>query len=206
MPHYFTNDDSQNRNVQNLKHIKYNFRGHNFKFTTHGGVFSKDHVDYATDILLNSIPVNSIPAATTDNTLLDMGCGYGCIGIVLAKTYGLKLTQADINKAALELTKHNCKINEINSIIIESDCFDNINEKFNLITINPPIHAGKTVTYKMYESAAYHLKPDGKLYVVTLKKHGAESTLTKLQEIFGVSNCTVIYKKKGFYVFECFMR
>jgi len=183
MNQYFNNNESLNRE---LKYISYTFKGEKFRFATHNGVFSKDHVDYATDILLNTIPPLS-------GSVLDLGCGYGVIGIVLAKTYGLELTSADVNPAAVELTRLNGADN-----VIESDCFDNITDKFDTIVINPPIHAGKATTYKMYEESHSHLTAGGKLYVVTLKKHGAESTITKLKEVFG--NCEVIYKKKGHYV------
>jgi len=191
MSHYFIEDNSLKPDI---KKISYHFAGHQFVFTTDSGLFSKDHVDHATDILLNTIPPLS-------GTLLDMGCGYGCIGIVLAKTYPLKLTQADINQAAIDLTKLNCKENGIISNIIKSNCFENIHDTFDTITINPPIHAGKAITFKMYEDSFTHLNPSGKLYIVTLKKHGADSTQTKLLNIFG--NCETLYKKKGYFVFCC---
>lgn len=191
MSHYFIEDSSLEHDI---KKIDYIYAGHRFIFTTDAGVFSKDRVDYATDILLRTIPALS-------GTLLDMGCGYGCIGIVLAKTYALKLTQADINPSALRLTEKNCGENGVASVVLQSDCFENISGSFDTIVINPPIHAGKAVTYKMYEDSFHHLEDGGKLYIVTLKKHGAESTRVKLESVFG--NCETLYKKKGYYVFCC---
>lgn len=191
MSHYFIEDKNLK---EDRKKIEYNFKDNKFVFTTDAGVFSKDHIDPATDILLNTIPPLS-------GTLLDMGCGYGCIGIVLAKTYSLQLTQADINQLALDLTKKNCIDNGLNSNILKSNCFDNISSSFDTIVINPPIHAGKAITYKMYEDSYSHLNNGGKLYIVTLKKHGAETTKAKLNSIFG--NCETLYKKKGHYVFCC---
>jgi len=82
--------------------------------------------------------------------------------------------------------------------VLVSDCFDGLKAdecRYDTIVLNPPIHAGKEVTYKMYDSAYEFGK---KLYVVTFKKHGAESTIAKLQSVFG--NCEVLYKKKGVYV------
>jgi 16S rRNA (guanine1207-N2)-methyltransferase len=185
MNQYFNNNNSLDKS---LKYINYEFKGEKFRFATHDGVFSKDHVDHATDILLSTIPMRT-------GTLLDLGCGYGVIGIVLSKIYELELTSADVNPAAVELTRLNGAVN-----VIESDCFENITGKFDTIVINPPIHAGKSVTYKMYEESLLHLNKDGKLYIVTFKKHGAESTISKIKEVFG--NCDVIYKKKGIYVIE----
>jgi len=196
MSHYFINDKSLKPDV---KYIDYEFKGGRFSFVTDSGVFSKNQVDYATDILLNTIAQSAQPCENC--TLLDMGCGYGCAGIVLAKTYSVRLTQCDVNPAAAELTRLNCKRNAVESVVIESDCFDNVTGKYDMIVINPPIHAGKSVTYKMYEKSPEYLNDGGRLCIVTLKKHGAESTFVKLNQVFG--NCEILYKRKGFYVFEC---
>ncbi|HNX15426.1 MAG TPA: methyltransferase [Oscillospiraceae bacterium] len=191
MSHYFIED-------KNLKHklatVEYYFKECKFMFTTDAGMFSKDDVDSATEILLNAIPPLS-------GSLLDLGCGYGVIGIVLAKACGLKLTQADVNGAAVELTVKNAKANGVVTQAVKSDCFENISGTFDTITLNPPIHAGKAVTYRMYEESIAHLNPGGKFYIVTLKKHGAESTEVKLKSVYG--NCETIYKKKGVFVFCC---
>jgi len=191
MSHYFVEDKTLEHDI---KKIEYDYRNIRFVFTTDAGIFSKDRIDYATDILLRTIPPLS-------GSLLDLGCGYGCIGIVLGKTYSLRLTQADINQLAVDLTQKNCAQNRVSSVVIKSNCFEHISDCFDTIIINPPIHAGKAVTYKMYEESFLHLNAGGKLYIVTLKKHGAESTCTKLKDIFG--NCETLYKKKGYYVFCC---
>jgi len=191
MEHYF----KENEKIKHeIKTIEYYFFNRVYKFTTDAGIFSHEHIDPATDILLRTIP-------SLSGSLLDMGCGYGCIGIVLEGAYNLTLTQADINLAAVNLTKQNCKDNDIESNVIISDGFENIFDSFDTIVINPPIHAGKNVTYSMYECSFEHLNDGGSLYIVTLKKHGAESTEKKLLEIFG--NCETIYKKKGYFVFKC---
>lgn len=191
MSHYFIEDKTLKHDI---KKIKYTYGDIGFEFTTDSGLFSKDHVDPATDILLNSISGPS-------GSLLDMGCGYGCIGIVLGKAYSLQVTQADINQLAVDFTKRNCIANDVNSFVIKSNCFESISGSFDTIVINPPIHAGKVITYKMYEDSLLHLNNGGKLYIVTLKKHGAESTRVKLNDTFG--NCETLYKKKGYYVFCC---
>jgi len=195
MNQYFNDNQSLNKDFYK-KAVEYDFNGFKFMFKTHAGVFSKDHVDFATDILLNAIPPLS-------GSLLDLGCGYGVIGIVLSKVYGLSLTAADVNPAAVELTRLNCELNGVKADIIESDCFDKLStvKCQSSIVLNPPIHAGKAVTYKMYEQSADYLSPGGCLYIVTLKKHGAESTFAKLQEVYA-GNARVIYKKKGIWVVE----
>lgn len=191
MSHYFIEDRSIKHDI---RRISYRFAGREFVFTTDSGLFSKDHIDPATDILLRSLPPLS-------GSLLDMGCGYGCVGIVLASTYPLALTQSDVNPAALALTRLNCDSNGVASEVVLSDCFENLPGAYDTVIINPPIHAGKAVTYRMYEDSYSHLAAGGKLYIVTLRQHGAESTRDKLCAVYG--HCETIYKKKGVFVFCC---
>ena len=194
MNHYFKSNE-------NLKHKEsereYIFKSVKFNFITDVGVFAKNGVDFATNILLENLPELS-------GQTLDIGCGYGCIGVVLARIYGenITVTMSDVNERALELAKKNAKINGVTTSIIKSDGFENLHENFDNIIINPPIHAGKAVIYKIYEEAKNHLNPGGRFFIVIQKKHGALSHKVKLEEIFGERNCSVLYSKKGFCVFE----
>ena len=189
--HYFIEDESL---ASDPKTFTYYFKSKPYTFTTDTGVFSAGGMDGNTDLLLQNLPALS-------GSLLDMGCGCGCIGIVLAKEYGLELTQVDINPKAVRLTIENCKQNGVVSNAFVSDCFEHVTGKFDTVVINPPIHAGKEVVYNMYMGSHAHLNEGGKLYVVILKKHGAESSIVKLTELFG--ECEILYKKKGCYVLCC---
>ena len=189
--HYFSKEELTQSNPTAFS---YTFGLNKFTFTTDAGVFCVGRVDRATDILLQNIP-------PLQGSLLDMGCGYGCIGIVLAKEYGLQLTQADINPRAVRLTIENAAQNSVVSSVVKSDCFRQIQGHFNTVIINPPIHAGKNVIFDMYQGSYDHLKPDGVLYIVILKKHGAQSSIEALKKIFG--NCQIIYKKKGCCILYC---
>jgi len=193
MNHYFKSNVG-------LKHketeTEYVYKFAKFNFITDVGVFSKSGVDYATNILLENLPDMS-------GKILDLGCGYGCIGVVLAKIYGnnIEVTMSDVNERALDLAGKNAKKNNVSAKIIKSDGFENIRENFDNIILNPPIHAGKAVIYKIYEEVYEHLNPDGGFFIVIQKKHGALSHKEKLEEIFGKENCSVLYSKKGFFVF-----
>ncbi len=196
MEHYYTNNPTS---ASEERVIEYKIKDKTIKLTVDNGVFSKYHVDIATNFMLNTI----IDTETIKGKVLDLGCGYGAIGITLAKFYkDLDITMVDINERALGLAKKNCKLNALEKVnIIESDGFSNVKGDFDFIITNPPIRAGKQVIYKMYQDAYEHLKNGGVLYLVINKKHGAPSTKEFLEELFG--NCEVLDKKAGFNVIKC---
>lgn len=191
MNHYFT----ENRDLlTNERVLALEIFDIHFRFYSNNGLFSCDRVDDASITLLQSIP----PLASS-STLLDLGCGYGTLGIVLAKVYGVTLTMADVNGIAVEYATKNAVHNGIqNFTALQSDCYTNISSKFDNIVLNPPIHAGKDIMYKMYEEAVLHLNPGGALHIVIQKKHGAESTIKNLGNIF--AQVDILYRKKGCFV------
>ncbi|MCL2841222.1 MAG: methyltransferase [Defluviitaleaceae bacterium] len=190
MSHYFIENSNL---LTNERELQLEIFGHSFRFLTNNGLFSCDKIDEASLTLLKNMP-------PIEGALLDLGCGYGVLGITLAKVNKVKLTQSDINSIALSYTIKNAKLNNVETHAIHSDAFTAIKDKFDVITLNPPIHAGKTVMYRMYEEAAEHLTPSGSLFIVIQKKHGAESTIKKLNELF--SKCNVLHKKKGVFILQ----
>lgn len=192
--HYFIEDDTLSPQIETFS---YYFGAEKFTFTSNSGMFSPGHVDGASDLFLHTLPRLS-------GSFLDLGCGYGVIGIVVGRLYPVQVTLADINGRALDCARINCASNHIQAEIVKSDCFDAISRQFDVIALNPPIHAGKAVVYRMYQQAKEHLNPGGKFFVVIQKKHGAESTIERLTEIFG--GCQALYRKKGYYVLEATKR
>jgi 16S rRNA (guanine1207-N2)-methyltransferase len=191
MSHYFIADDTL---ADNERTATYAFGGHAFTFTANAGLFSPDRVDPATDLLLKTLPPLS-------GSMLDLGCGYGVIGIVLGKAYGLTVTMSDINARALRYAKQNAGGNGVAAAIIESDGFDAVSGCFDTVTLNPPIHAGKDVVYRMYEQSLTRLAPGGWFFIVIQEKHGAKSSIRKLTDVYG--RCDILHKKKGYYVIQC---
>ena len=190
MSHYFTNDKvKSNEKIINIK-----IKELDLKFTVDNGVFSKKGLDFGTRTLLESIDINMIKG-----DILDFGCGYGPVGIYIAKKTNQKVDMADINERALNLSKKNAKINNASVNIFKTNIFSNINKKYDYIITNPPIRVGKKILYEIIFKSLEHLKENGKLFLVINKNQGAKTLLKDLSENYRVN---IINKNKGFYVIE----
>ena len=167
----------------------------NLSFYSDNGVFCKEHLDFGTRLLLENIPWSEI-----EGNILDVGCGYGPIGIIALKKTGQRVTMCDVNKRALHLTRMNSKENRVDVDVVESDCYENISGFYNTIITNPPIRAGKKVIYEILFGAKNYLTDDGKLFLVIHKDQGAKSLVRDLEKVYKVS---ILKKNKGFFVIKC---
>ncbi len=194
MGHYYNTD---NHLKSETKIIKYTFANTNLQFFSDNGVFSKDRVDYGTNILLNNLP-----NLTEAKSILDIGCGIGVVGICLAKKYpASKVDMTDVNERAISLAKKNIHMNELaNANSYYSFLYENIVANYDVIISNPPIRAGKTVVYGIIEQGYSHLNDTGQLIVVVQKKQGAESLMRKMDEVY--QNVEILVKQDGYYVFK----
>ena len=108
MGHYFTNENLPS----DIKETKCSVLGNNFTFLTDNGVFSKDGLDFGSRLLLEVVPLEEV-----GGKILDMGCGYGVLGIVLAKVLSAKVDMVDVNLRALHLSKRNAKLNGVSNFV-----------------------------------------------------------------------------------------
>ena len=192
--YFSTNNDEL---PSNPKLINAKIGDFSFVFKTDNGVFSKDFLDFASKLLLEKIDFESLP----EGPVLDVGCGYGPIGIYASKVTNKPVFMVDVNPRALELSKENVIKNNVSATVLESNCLDNVmDKKYSCIITNPPIHAGKEVIYKMYEQASVSLVEGGSFWIVIQQKHGAPSTIKKLETLF--KKVEITYKKKGFYIIK----
>jgi len=191
MKHYFTNEPLPS----NLTKIGVQILDHSFSFYTDDGVFSKRGLDFGSRIFLEEILSLQI-----HGDILDLGCGYGPIGIILSKFFAVHCDFVDVNLRALHLTKMNLKENGVSGDVFLSNGYENVSKKYHAIFTNPPIHAGKEVVYSFLFGAKDYLVPHGSLYFVINKDQGAKSAIRDLEKVASV---TILAKRKGFFVIHC---
>ena len=196
MSMYFEND----KEIKSNKHlISIKIKEEEIKLYVDNGVFSKDKLDYGTRLLLETIIKNDI-----NGNILDLGCGYGPVGIYLAKKTNYKqIDMVDVNERALQLSKENVKINNIKNVnVFTSNIYENITSKYDYIVTNPPIRAGKETIRKFLYGAKDYLNKDGQLWFVMRKDHGVKTMVKELEEIYNVE---ILEKDKGFYIVRCLL-
>ncbi len=193
MGQYFSNEQLPSK----IKTFETMLLGTKYEFFTDNGVFCKDYLDFGSRLLLESIPPSEV-----GKEILDVGCGYGPIGIILAKQYGSHVDMVDINKRAVHLAKMNAKRNGVENLVTisVSHCYENVTKKYSTIVTNPPIRAGKQVIYEILFKAKEHLLEHGNLYLVIRKDQGAKSVMTDLEREYHVE---VLERKKGFFILKC---
>ncbi len=193
MSQYFENDSELKSKLQKNE---VQVLGQNFIFFTDYGVFAKKGLDFGSRLLIENLEKEDIKAP-----FLDVGCGVGVLGILLNRLYGITGDLIDVNLRALHLAKKNAKENGCNGLeIFESNCYQNVQQKYALILTNPPIRAGKTVVYNILMNAKEHLEKNGTLYFVIRKEQGAKSILSDIEKVYHIH---IIIKKKGFFIVKC---
>ena len=195
MSHYFKEDPNL---ASHIKEINFEVNGITMHLLTDNGVFSKNKVDEGSLAFLRVI----LPIELGKN-ILDLGCGYGTIGLTLAVAKkDARVTLADVNTRALAMCKRNADAYNLGQrvTILQSDIYEKIEGKYDSIVINPPIRAGKNVTYRMYEEAKQYLIDGGSLFIVIRKAQGAPSASKYIESVFG--NIALLKRDKGYYIYQ----
>lgn len=179
--------------------FKENFLNEDIVLKSCNNVFSKNEIDYGTKTLISAIIKNY---NLNNKNCLDLGCGLGVVSICLSKKFeNANFVLSDITDIACKLSKENLKKNGCkNFVVLNSNLFENINQKFNFIITNPPIRAGKQLLLNLIKQSLDFLLDDGKLILVIRKNHGEESIKKFMEQYF--SQVNVLKRDKGFYVLE----
>ena len=186
--YYAENPDA----AHDIHELRVDLLGEKMTFLTDAGVFSKKMVDFGSQLLLKCLEVDE------GDSVLDVGCGYGPLGLSLAKAYGVQATMVDINNRALDLAQQNAERNKVEATIFQSNIYEQVEGKFDHVISNPPIRAGKQVVHEIIEKSKDFLETDGDLTIVIQKKQGAPSAKSKMEDVFG--NCEIVKKDKGYYI------
>ncbi|MFS9079808.1 class I SAM-dependent methyltransferase [Streptococcus mitis] len=186
--YYAENPDA----AHDIHELRVELLGQKMTFLTDAGVFSKKMVDFGSQLLLKCLEVDE------GETVLDVGCGYGPLGLSLAKAYGVQATMVDINNRALDLARQNAERNKVEATIFQSNIYEQVEGTFEHVISNPPIRAGKQVVHEIIEKSKDFLEIGGDLTIVIQKKQGAPSAKSKMEDVFG--NCEIVKKDKGYYI------
>lgn len=188
--HYFSQNPSS---AHHEREFETTILGFSMRFHTDAGVFSRNELDPGSRLLIET-------AGPITGTALDLGCGWGPVGLSLALANPkARFILADVNGRAADLSERNRRANGvINALVMISDGFQAVQGRFDHILTNPPIRAGKQVIYRLFDESYEHLNGGGLLNVVIRKQQGAPSAKAHLEEVFG--NCEVIDKSGGYWI------
>jgi len=190
MEHYYTSEPS----APHDRHTVYlDLDGARYAFTTDAGVFSRDRIDYGSDLLLRACP-------DPGGDFLDIGCGCGVLGLGLALRYpGSRPHMSDVNRRALALAEENAAALGIPAEVRESDGLSAWQDRrFSAILTNPPIRAGKSVYYPWFAQAKELLLPGGWFACVVRKGQGGPSVKKEITAVYG--RCEVLDKSDGYWI------
>lgn len=190
---YFTQNP---QTKSNPKTWTYKLRDRMLTFKSDAGVFSKNTVDFGSRTLIEAFILPEVEGA-----IVDMGCGYGPIGLSIAMAYpDRQVIMGDINERAVQLAKENATVNKLTNVqVFLSDQFSGLpKHSYAAVLTNPPIRVGKKVVHAMFEQARQYLSADGELWVVIQKKQGAPSAIKKMESIF--QEVEVVVKEKGYFI------
>ena len=172
--------------------IEITIKNIDLKFNSSDKLFSPRNVDIGTLSMIDEVNFEN------ESKILDLGCGYGFVGILAAKIIGEdKVVMCDIDTEAVEMSKHNAVLNNVENInIIQSDGLKNIIDKdFSMILSNPPYHTDFSVAKHFIESGFYKLALNGKFIMVTKRLDWYKN---KLSSVFGGVK---VKEKNGYYIF-----
>jgi 16S rRNA (guanine1207-N2)-methyltransferase len=190
--HYFS---SIPKSQERFGLVRTNLCGKPFEFLTASSVFSKRKVDCGTRLLIEAMILPKI------GCVLDIGCGYGAVGIAAAKfNPKLHVVMTDVNARAVRLAKKNVGLNKVTNAEVRYGFFYEPVEdlKFNCVLSNPPVSAGMETVKAIVAGAPKVMTKNAIFLMVIRSKIGAKMLPELFSETFG--GCNVVARESGFRV------
>lgn len=164
-----------------------------FYVTTDAGVFAKDGLDPASELLIESV--------TPRESFLDLGCGYGVIGVAfLRRGPDLRGVFVDVNSRAVRLTRRNLDRYDLDGDVVQGEGYEPVSERFSDIVCNPPFAAGKETWHGFIDDAPSYLEEGGRLSMVARHNKGGGSVRRRMKDVFGEVND--VAKSGGYRVYQ----
>ena len=193
--HYF--DESPTGDFK-PKEISVTLAGQNLKLLTAGSVFSPDHLDQGTAVLLDHLEL-----ANSTGTFLDIGCGWGPIALALAlNSPEATIYAIDVNERSLELTRMNAERLGLSNVIVCKPEDVPTDVTFDQIWSNPPIRVGKSVLHEILQLWINRLSRGSSAYLVVQKNLGSDSLQKWLTVEFTDFETSRIDSAKSFRVLK----
>ena len=190
--HYFS---SAPKSDDRFGLVRANLCGRNFEFSTSSSVFSKTRIDLGTSVLIETMVLPQ------KGCVLDIGCGYGPVGIVAAAlNKQLRVVMSDVNIRAVRLARRNVEINRVfNAEVRYGYCYEPVADlRFDCILSNPPVSAGMDLVRAIITGASSVMAANGSFQMVIRSKIGSKALPKLFEETFG--NCTVLARESGYRV------
>ena len=190
--HYFA---SVPKSDERFGLVRTSLCGKPFEFLTASSVFSKRKVDSGTRLLIEAM------ALPRTGCVLDIGCGYGAVGIAVAKfNPKLHVVMTDVNARAVRLTRKNFELNKVtNAEVRYGYLYEPVEDlRFNCVLSNPPVSAGMETVKAIVKESPKVMAPKASFQMVIRSKIGAKTLPSVFNETFG--NCMVLARESGYRV------
>ncbi len=192
--HYF---DERPSVASRPRRIRARLRGREWTFVTDRGVFGRDAIDGGSRLLIETMRI--VP---TDH-VLDVGCGYGPVGLVAAVLAPAgRAVLVDVNARAVLLATQNAELNHVSNveILLGDGSAPVAGRTFDVALMNPPIRAGRPTLLRLVREVWDILRPGGRLVFVVRTAQGARTLAREVAAIFG--KITELAKESGYRVYE----
>ncbi|MEM0128844.1 MAG: methyltransferase [Thermoplasmata archaeon] len=196
---YFTPEPKSRSERSRLRFL---YRGEILEFEVDRGIFASSGLDRGTELLIENLRVGP------SDEVLDLGCGWGAIGIAAAKQADRgRVVMVDVNRRAALLARRNLARNGVaNAEVLVGSLFDPVaDRRFDVVVSNPPYRAGRSLIERFLAEAPGHLREEGRLVLVGKGSQGILYYQRRLEKDWP-GPVAVLARGSGYRVIEAAVR